>query len=213
MEKLNGTNYRRPLSFANRVSETQEMYQPPKKPDTSNKIDYLASFHKLEDHNKQIGPLVGDGLSFYVRNGDVFNLNNPYVTTNSRAHRAFGPEEYDFARGLGVASAPPKAQIDAINSKPPERQEPMRDTMEFLTGTKIGPVRHPLRSVPHKGLSTETRDNMKWPSHPRMRENYYSDVDCHCNLPNGGPGESAVLAPATYCTEYQNIGSRRVAVV
>ncbi|ESO97527.1 hypothetical protein LOTGIDRAFT_104414 [Lottia gigantea] len=231
-EKLGQGGWRRPLTMGNQKTETQDNFRA--QPGIKDHYRFEEVYHPqgflLQDYHNEGPSKVSSttnpklqGKPFYVRDGGVLPLLDPYLSTTHKHHRSFKPselkkypkkdiatywdcEEYPKSMGFGMKENPlPK------NSVPRDRL-PMRDTMVFPTATKIPRQPKALVPVPHSGLKSVYKDNYTRPSDVRMKHNHYCPVDTPYTLPD--PGTNSIMtAPKMYTTEYKNVGSGKPIVV
>merc|ERR1712038_7321 len=224
-EKLGAGGHRRPLTMGNQTSETHDEFRAQPGITTQgdfapNPQGFLLHNHHTDGPSKQIYPTTKNeklkGRPFFVRDKGVHNLNDMYLTTNNKEHRAYKPkelagyakkdvptywecEEYPKAWGHGLTHNPlPKDSV-------PRERPPMRDQTWFRTETKIRRLPNRLVPVPHTGLKSLQNESYQQPSDVKMREIYYCPVDVPYTLPAPG-SKSAYAAPSMYKSEYQSYG-------
>ncbi|XP_074660236.1 stabilizer of axonemal microtubules 3-like [Tubulanus polymorphus] len=231
-EKLQNPGWRRPLTMGNQQSETQAQFNA--RPGLKDRYEFDPGPQPfiLKDHHtngpSKVAVASGEndkmkGRPFFVRDKNVLNLLDPYLSTTQRDHRAFKKdelkgypkkdiatywdcEEYPKAWGFGLKDNPlPKSAV-------PRRQLPMRDETWFKSETKIRRLPYSAVPVPHSGLRPLYKASYATPSDVKMKEIHFCPVDTPWTLPAPGPS-SAMKIPAMYKTEYENIGSKKTITV
>ncbi|XP_002731919.3 stabilizer of axonemal microtubules 3-like [Saccoglossus kowalevskii] len=228
-EKLQGRQWRRPLTTGSMETEMQANYKGlPSKINFDNFVPGTNPLPPLLENHHANGPMKSvvpstenqelRGRPFYARDPAILTELDPYISTTHKDHRPYAKrelsgypkkdaatywrcEDYPQAWGHGTKHNPlPPGSV-------PRERLPMRDDIWFKTRIKE-PVRWPekFKRVPHSGMRTEKQAKYIEPSDLRMKQNYLCPVDTPWVLPEPGPKE-IFSVPRMYKTEYMTYAS------
>ncbi|XP_013409529.1 uncharacterized protein LOC106173086 [Lingula anatina] len=233
IEKLGKGSWRKPLTMGNQKTEQQDQFDNKRglnvgtQEFTPNPQPFNLLNHHNEGPSKKMVPSTLNekikGMVFYPKDKGVLRLDDTYLTTTNKDHRAFSRheldgyprkdattywecEEYPKAWGHGQKHNPvPKDTV-------PRENLPMRDPTWFKFKTKIPRQPNAMLPVPHSGLKSLQQDSYVTPSDVKLRDIFFCPVDTPYVLPEPGP-KSTFTAPKMYKTEYNHIGGEEVVIV
>lgn len=229
-EKVYATDSRRaPLTMGYQESEYAGKYQGKNNNNLLVRNEFARQPYTMSQHFSG-GPsqqVIGStqnpamrGEDYLVRDQGTFKLNDAYLTTNYKTHRAWNREELlghpkkdnatyweceDYPKAHGHGSKHnPMIDFPVIRTN----QHPMRDEAIFKDATTVPFLARIKPNVPHKGMKTEAQASYRYPSHAMNRYNHYCPIDTPFHNPVAGPKE-VMTAPMMYKSVYQTYGSRK----
>lgn len=211
MEKLGPGSWRQPLSMGYQKTETQDEFDAKEGikdhylfDDISIKGQFLPNDGLQASSTKHgtastINPKLKSRIVDLSDMG-IFDVNEPYLTTNQVYHRRFKPREKELSKNAAVNK-------ELFHSPVAKTLQPMRDTTRFKFRTVIPRLPKTIKHVPHKGQLTEYQEIYQRPSDVKYTQDVYCPEDTPWTLPKPS-AESITTVPRFYTTEYQTIGKK-----
>uniref|UniRef100_H3BET3 Stabilizer of axonemal microtubules 3 n=2 Tax=Latimeria chalumnae TaxID=7897 RepID=H3BET3_LATCH len=234
-DKLKERQWRRPLTMGHQKSESHDKFDGRHHVFTGTNFrsgpqPFVLANHHINGPSKLLVPSTENtklaGKLYYVRDRDVLNLNNIYLSTTNKDFRAFRKEElegypkkdivtywqaedYPKAWGHGLQENPLPKEAQRIIRDP----TPMRNQRWFPSATKIPRLPHRAAPVPYTGMRTLKQESYQWPADVKQTQERFCPLEAPWVIPREGPVPEIMAVPKMYETDYQNYGNHRPSMV